>query len=493
MRSKTERKMVDKRNRSLRSISIVTTIVFIAVVFAFNLIFENLLGEKLKWDWTGNKMYSIGDVTEEIVANLNTNVEIIGLFAEDSPTYNNYSDIIPMLKQYEEKAKGRISLSFTDPDIDPTLIKRIDPDNVLKPEAGSFVVYSPGTGKSKNLIQADLYQFEMDSYYQPVVTGIIAEQSVSGAIRYVISDQTPVVYFTTGHEELDYTAQYDTMVRMLRNNNYDVKTLELFNVKEIPEDCAVLAIVDPQKDLNQSEAKIVEDWLQTGGSLFVISSFNTADFTRLNQILEEYNLQLSKNKIRDENIDYQFQQDPYVMRVNAPAGLVSPETVERYTLAFNARGINELKNTKDWVQVEPVLVTSEQGVAEENGISSASSMQAVQNIGMLSENTGWINNTSVKEPARVLLLGSTELFHEDIIQAFGNTLYNYSLFYNCVNWLAGSNADESLMISPKIPASYAITKGSTTTNVFTAVAVMIIIPLALLLTALFVYRKRKHL
>lgn len=484
---------VDKRNRSLRTISVVTTIVFIVMVLVFNIVFDQLLGSRLKWDWTASSMYSIGDVTEEILDTLDKNIEIIGLFSEDSQFYRNYADIMPLLEEYEKKSKGRVQLKFVDPDLDPTLLQTLDPDGMMKPATGSFVVYSPDTGKAKNLIRGDLYQLELNQNYQTVVTGIKAEQGISGAIRYVQSENTPVVYFTTGHEELDYATQYETMVGLLRNNNFDVKSLEMFNVSEIPQDCAVLVIADPKIDITSAEREVIDTWLRTGGRLMVISSFSSSEFPQLNTLLAEYNLQLSNNKIRDDNLDYQFQQDPYSMRVNAPAGLFTSTTIERYTLALNARGVDELMNTKEWLQVQPVLTTSDQGVAEAGGIAANATGPAVQTIGMLAEHIGWIDQSTVTEPTRVVVLGSSDLFREDIIVAFGTTLYNYALFYNSVNWLSGTSVQDTLLIDPKIPTSYAIARGTTTSIVATSVFVMILIPLALLLTALIVYRRRKHL
>jgi hypothetical protein len=61
---------VDKRNRSLKTLSITSTILFMVLLLVFNIVFDSLLGDKLKWDWTPGGQYSIGDVTKEILGGL---------------------------------------------------------------------------------------------------------------------------------------------------------------------------------------------------------------------------------------------------------------------------------------------------------------------------------------------------------------------------------------------------------------------------------------
>ena len=57
-------KPMDRRNRSLKRISIVSTILVIVVLLAFNILFDRLLGPILKWDWSAGEQYSVGDVTK---------------------------------------------------------------------------------------------------------------------------------------------------------------------------------------------------------------------------------------------------------------------------------------------------------------------------------------------------------------------------------------------------------------------------------------------
>ncbi len=157
-------------------------------------------------------------------------MEIIGLF--DANADQKYLRIQPMLDEYAANSSGNLTVRYIDPDRTPGVLKEIDPQDLLKPEAGEFVVYSPETGKGKNVTYYDIFDIGYDESYNSYLKGIKAEQSFTGAIKYVTAEVTPVVYFTTGHDEIKYSEAYSSLVMILANNNYDVKELDLFSLEE---------------------------------------------------------------------------------------------------------------------------------------------------------------------------------------------------------------------------------------------------------------------
>ncbi len=488
---KKSKRTVDKRNKNLKTISVTSTILFIVILLVLNIVFDSLLGDKLKWDWTKGGQYSIGDVSKEILGSMTKDVEIVGLF--DAAADTKYTSIQPMVDEYVKYGNGKVTLRYVNPDITPSILTELDPEGYLDPQADTYVVICKETGKAKNIAYNDIYDVGYDSSYNTVLNGITAEQSITGAIKYVQSETTPVVYFTAGHDELEYSSNYSSLVTILKNNNYEVKDLDLFSLTEIPADCSVIVMASPKKDITTAERKVMSAYLQKGGSLMFITDFNTTAFPELNQLLIDYNLEVSNNKIREGDTDHRLQDDPYVIRAIAPATSITEKEVDGFTLADNARGINELKNTKDWITVESVLTTSDEGYAETNGDSSQASAAGKQNIAMISENKGWVDGTNVTESAKVMLVGSSSIFSDSVLQTYGNNLYNAGLFYYGVQWLSNASEAESLYIESKVPASYSVTKGSSSLNVLTAVVVMLLLPGALLIAALVVYRKRKHL
>lgn len=488
------RPAVDRRNKNLKMFSITSTILFLVILLVFNLVFDSLLGSKLKWDWTRGDLYSIGDVSKQILARMDKDVQIIGLFTEASAGDFGYTSILPMLDDYVGNSGGRVSKRFVDPDKTPGILKEIDPNGYAKAGRGSFAVYCQATGKTKTVGYNDIFATSMDyTTYQETLTGITAEQSLTGAIKYVLSATTPVIYFTSGHDELDYETEYSAMVSILRNNNFDVRKLELFNLAEIPADCSTLILADPKKDLTTAESKLIGTYLRSGGGLMVISSYSNVTFPQLNTLLQDYDLELTGNKIREGDKDHRYNDDPYLLRTIAPASTLTTTAIDGFTLADNVRAVSRLSSGKDYITVEPVLTTSAQGFQETNGDPNASSAAGTQLISLISENKGAIDGQTITESARVMVMGSSSIFNSDLVNTFGNNIYNAGLFYFSVRWLANESAADSLYIEAKTPPSYALTSGNTSLNVIVALAVMILIPLFLLILAAMVYRKRRHL
>ncbi len=485
------RRQVDNRSKYLKRFSVTATVLFIAVILILNIVFDRTLGQIARWDWTGTDLYSIGEVSKEVLSDMDKQVEIVGLFDVDEDT--RYASIRPMLDEYVSNSKGNVSLRYVDPDRFPSIIDELDPEGFLSPEVNTFVVISPETKKAKKIAYSDVFKYEVDyNNMSQYLTGITAEQSFTGAIKYVLSETTPVVYFTTGHEEADRESQYSIISQLMTSNNYEIRSLDLFGLDRIPEDCSILMMASPKKDISQATRLLLFNYLRDGGSLMLMAEYSSAEFPVLNELLLEFNIELSNDRIREGDRDHRYQDDPYVIRAIAPAGKVSLSEVDGFTLVDQARGINELLNTKEWIEVEAILTTSDQGVAETGSDTSQSSAAGIQNIAVLSENKGWMSE-HISESAKVLVVGSSSLFSDSVLGTFGTNIYNPELFYNSIQFLSGSDAQESLYIEAKMPASYTVTSGDQTTNVMVTVLVMLLIPAGLLISALVVYRKRKHL
>ena len=484
-------KDVDKRNRSLKKASIISTIVFLVVVLTFNILFDKLFGSTLKWDLSTGEQYTIGEVSKGILSNMTSDIQIIGLFDQQNDQY--YQKIQLLLEDYSQESNGRITVRYVDPDKNPSILTEVDPKDYLKLAANSFVVYCPATKKAKAVINSDIFDIQYDSTtYQQYIAGVTAEQSFTGAIKYVQSETTPAIYFTAGHDELDYTTEYSTLVSVMQNNNFEVKSLNMFGLDKIPDDCSTLIMAAPTKDITTAEREVISTYLRGGGGLMFISSYSNSEFPELNKLLADFNLEISNNKIREGDIDHQFNNDAYTLRAIAPVSKLTEKAIDGVTLMDNVRGMNILANAKDYVETAPILTTSVKGVAETKADSALSSTPGTQNIAVISEYFGAME-TSTSKSAKVMLIGSSSIFSDSILQNYGNQIYNIYIFYYGLNWLSASDVSNNVLIDAKTPVNYSLSAGTQSSYNFTAILVMIILPLALLLAALLVYRKRKNL
>ncbi|MHB1483228.1 MAG: Gldg family protein [Saccharofermentanales bacterium] len=485
------KKPSDKRNRSLKLISVSSAILFIVIVIIFNIVFESLFGARLKWDWSQTDMFSIGDVSTQLVGKLDKEVKIVGLYVKG--TVSQYADVELLLDQYVLKSNGKITVQYIDPVQTPSILKQLDPDDILKPEQQTFVVKCDATKKAKVITQTDIYQTEFDqTTYEQKITGVIAERSFSGAIVYTTSAKTPVVYMTKGHDELDYNTNYTTMTAILKDNNFTVKDLDLRTAKAIPADAELLIMLSPKDDINVIEKDLVDKYLKTGKGLLVMSEYNSATFPVLNTLLADYNIELTNNRIREVDTERIYQNNAYYFLADAPSSFITPDAVAAGTLVQNARVINELKNTKSWITVNPVFQTGDKALTEENGDPDKTGAPFVTNIAVASDNKGSVDGVTVKNSAKVMVIGASDYMGDSILQFLGSQVYNMYSFYSSVRWLTNSDTNDLLITAKELP-TYKLAKGGPTAFWFATIICVILIPIGLMITALIVYRKRKNL
>jgi ABC-2 type transport system permease protein len=229
------------------------TIILIAAVIAIVVILNILVGmADIKWDLTPNKLYSLTDTTKDILKNLEKDVIIYGLF-DDGVVGDDYKEVTQLLKHYEKYP--RVNIEYIDPEKNPTIIKELDPDNIIDIQKHDFIVKSGN--KVKKLEYYDLFSTRFDQQsWREYKVGSTAEQGFTGAIKYVTADKTPVVYFTTGHDEYKIESDYQSVKTYLDRNNYDVKEINLVTQEKVPEDAELIIVGSPKRDFSKDEQDI---------------------------------------------------------------------------------------------------------------------------------------------------------------------------------------------------------------------------------------------
>jgi ABC-2 type transport system permease protein len=277
------------------------SIILIAAVVAIAVVLNMLVGiVDVKFDLTPEKLYSLGDVSKDILNGLNKEVTIYGLFDDGQVGASEYKEVVEILDKYEQYE--HVNIEYVDPDKNPGFLKEMDPDGFMELAKTNLVVVCGD--KKKKLERYDLFQTEYDqNTFQPYVTGSTAEQGITGAIKYVSADVTPTIYFLQGHEENSIDNEYGQITNALIRNNYDVKTLNLLSEEKVPDDCKVLIAASPKKDLSVDEKDRIEAYMENGGkAMFMFDSLSDdPSFERFDELLSKYNLALGHDKVKENN------------------------------------------------------------------------------------------------------------------------------------------------------------------------------------------------
>ena len=214
----------------------------------------NLLGNSYSWrtDLTEGQLLSLSPASQDAVESLEQPTELLLFSRLPNPTEKK------LLDNYR-RYNSDFTYRYVDPTADPQL-------------AGQFNVQ---TGNEAFLQAGEKTVAVQRPASQAGVEGQLAieERTLTNKLAQLSQTESAVIYFLQGHEEYDITgsqAGYFEAATQLREQNYTVEPLNLVETNVIPSDADVLAIGGPRQELFDSEIEAIEDYLNAGGSVFVL-------------------------------------------------------------------------------------------------------------------------------------------------------------------------------------------------------------------------------
>lgn len=470
-------------NRSLKygTNAVVLTAVVVAIAVVINLMVGTLA---IKWDLTENKLYSIGDTTKTILSTLNKDITVYGLFDEaNAKSDPDMQKSLDLLEQY--KKNSHIKVEFVDPDKKPGFIKELDKDNIKGIQTGDFV-FKCGN-KIKRLEKYDLINVNMDyQNFTQTITGSKAEEAFTGAIKYVTADKTPVVYFTEGHGEKKVDSDYTKLRAYLDRNNYEVKTINLVSNPKVPADAEILVVASPQNDLALEERERLKEYLYNGGKtifLFDAMESNTK-FAGFEDVLKDYNIGLGYDKIKETDEQRHLPKNQYGILLEVQRNSIFDKGFGM--LLNNSRSVITLKNQKEYIEVTPLLKTSDKAVSEKIDKTKGADTTGELDVAVAVENKG------NAKPSKVLVLGNSGFISDNAESQYGSFYENGSYFFiNALGWMQDKKDD--VLIAPKSYSPPTLDKITQTSVSVTSLMVVVILPLLIFGAGTFVWMRRRHL
>lgn len=126
--------------------------------------------------------------------------------------------------------------------------------------------------RSKHIPKSEMWE---EGFEQQRKRTFVGEQKISSAIREVLEEKRPKLYFLTGHEEAsteDFGGEQGLggMARLLRQKDFELAPLNLTETGSVPADASLLVIAGPRVALGQREVDALTGWLKSGGDALVM-------------------------------------------------------------------------------------------------------------------------------------------------------------------------------------------------------------------------------
>jgi hypothetical protein len=191
--------------------------------------------------------------------------------------------------------------------------------------------------KEKNFINYESsYDFNYSTYsYNTTTTGYDGEGQITSALDYVLNDDMPKVYMTTGHNELSLS---NTFTSALNKENVDYETVNLMDLDAIPDDAACLFINGATSDFSSDDKDKVIDYLNNGGKVILVTGYTDEETPNIDAILSYMNLSIAKGLVV-ENDSNGYYRSPYYILPTQSSDSYTSGTYGKYLFLPYSQGI----------------------------------------------------------------------------------------------------------------------------------------------------------
>jgi ABC-type uncharacterized transport system involved in gliding motility auxiliary subunit len=348
--------------------------------------------------------------------------------------------------------------------------------------------------KSKGITQSGTVTVE---YGKKELSFLIQDElSVTNALLKILRERNMIFYMVNGHQELSCSDKTNEglsfLCENLKSQNYDLRDLNLAKVKEVPMDASAVLILGPMTGFLNQEAKLIEDYLARGGSVFMAlaPAFKEDLYRNLIDLAAPYGLSLGRDVVIDTLSSVQGADAtiPIIMKY---------EETHPITKGFNLRTVFPLSSS---VKILPgndsaaLLAFSSNFPGSWAETNLKRLIESKVKFEEKEDHKGPIGLMGVGErvgkdapsDSRFVLLGSSSF----LVNAYQSQSANSTLFLNTISWMAG---DEGIISfnRPGIEETPVILSSQHLQMIF--FISILLVPVVFFGCAIFIYRRRRLL
>ena len=226
-----------------------------------------------RWDLTKDQRYSLSDQTRKVAAGLKDDITI--WYFQRSAEMQGGED---RLKQYQGLST-HIKVHYVDPLKEPARAQQYE-------ARGPYPVVVVERGPSREKLSSD------------------SEQDLTNALIKVTRDGKKTVCFVEGEGEKDIDDSgdngYSSAKAALEKSQYQTRKVLLMREGKVPEDCNIVALTGPQKDLLPQAVDSIRGFVKVGGkALVMLEPDGEESYPNVAGLLKDWNIEAGKDVVVD--------------------------------------------------------------------------------------------------------------------------------------------------------------------------------------------------
>lgn len=420
------------------------------------------------FDFSNNQVNSISEQSKKILSSLDADLNVKYFYKTGAERAEENKKLFRELVKHYQDVSSKVKLEIAEINERPSLAKEFGAN---KGTGEAFVEYKGNKNRIEN--------FE--------------EQDFTNAIIKMTRKEKKNIYFLKGHNErsLDDEKSETSLFgfkQMLEKNSYNVKKISLASGIAIPADANVLVIAGPTQDFQTSEIKVIEDYLNNGGNLYLM--LDEKKTVGLGPLLKDLGLELQPHFI------YNVFNSPMGKVVNAQAATVAVQysTTNEITKFFSGNQMTVFRNPHSLKLINALsLIKNEVIVRTPDSAVALAEMDSKDYIG---EPQSFILGVQVKGKLKADAKEFTAVVYSDVDFVSNILLYqniNRDLALNTISSL--TKETDLISISAKEPVASKMLVSPPEFNQFfkfTVVGFFLPLPLVFLILSAVLWYRRRH-
>lgn len=432
--------MAGRQGRYGANIAVMTLAFFVIMILINFLLFRS----PTRFDVTATRVFSLSQQTVQVLETLDKPVRANAFFVPtDTRTAFDQQQAEDLLNEFSRRSSN-FTYRFIDPELNRSVAVQYDVRDF------PVVVFED--------LETEAQQSIFTLTEQDFVTGILVATGV----------QQKRVYFLTGHQEAAFTRDpttgetddegLDFALQGMQRDNYEVRSLNLKQDGQVPEDAAILIVAGPKRDLDSDEMDAIMSYLLRGGKMVILLDPDAPDTYR--QVLAEWGLLIGSDPIADliSNVAGEAK-SPMAQKSNAQfvsSGLTGVPIVDQLNVVFftDATAVQPIIPIEDippymtygslthttpasWLETHP----------EEVNYDPGADLQGPFDVGAVIQAGGTLTGqpvTAEDTVAKIVVFGDSDFAKNKFFFSSDNA----DLLLNSVNWLADDY--ELISIRPKL-------------------------------------------
>jgi ABC-type uncharacterized transport system involved in gliding motility auxiliary subunit len=452
--------------------TVISTVIFFAILAVVVLI-----AERHPWrvDLTESGSFSLSGQTRNILEALDQAIKIKCFYSTAAPDQmqakNKTRDLLDTYSYYSNK----ISYDFIDPDLQPEVAQR-------------YGVQAFGT-------------VVLEGYDKKQTIQTVDEESITNALLKLSSKEQKKIYFLTGHGEHTFKESdkesYAIAKTAMEKIYYAVAEFNLLQQADVPADAAAVVIAGPKKPIPDAEQQVLKAYLARGGNIMLM--IDPLVETGLDDFLRGYGIAVTRDVIVDRlsRLFGGSERMPVVVEYGEHK---ITDSFNLPTFYPNARSVVPFPKSPEGVHVMILASTSENAWAEHN-IDMLDQGKAVFDKGedmagpvpivvlatmdaQAKKPEGGAPEQNAAKGGTLVVAGNSEFVSNPYFSFYGNG----DFFLNTISFLADQRNLITVGGRPQTNKPMLLTRAQASAVFW---VVLILVPLAVLVSGLAVYRVRR--